>query len=82
MHNIHFCLIWKSDNISFNQVIKDELKPIFKVVDNVISDKHVTSFIKYDSKSKKVQSPPTKIVIYDLETFNKTRVPYVVVYIN
>ena len=50
----HFCLIWKSQNISFNQVIENELRPNFKVVDNVISDKHVRSFIKYDYKPKKI----------------------------
>ena len=44
IYNNHFCLIWKSNHISFNQVIEDELKPSRKVVDNVISDKHVKSF--------------------------------------
>ena len=72
-HNIHFCLIWKSNAISFNRVVEDELKPNFKVVDNVISDKHVESFIKNDYKLKKVQSPLTNIVVFDLETFNKIR---------
>ena len=48
----HFCLIWKSNGISFSQAI-EELKNNFKVVDNVISDKHVKSFIKYDYKPKK-----------------------------
>ena len=77
IHDNHFCLIWKSDNVSFNQVIKDELKPNFKVVDNVVSDKHVKSFIKYEYNPKKVKSPLTNIVVYDLETFNKIRaVPY------
>ena len=46
IYNNHFCLLWKSNCISFNQVIENELKPNFKVVDNVISDKHVKSFIK------------------------------------
>ena len=77
IHNNHFCLIWKSDNISFNHVIENELKPNFKIVDNVISDKHVKGFIKYEYNPKKVKSPLTNIVVYDLETFNKTRaVPY------
>ena len=77
IHNNHFCLIWKSDRDSFNQVIEDELKPNFKVVDNVISDKHVKSFIKYEYSPKNVESPLTNIVVYDLETFNKIRaVPY------
>ena len=76
-HNNHFCLIWKSDRISFNQVIENELKPNFKIVDNVISDKHVKGFYKYEYNPKKVKSPLTNIVVYDLETFNKTRAfPY------
>ena len=78
IHENHFCLIWKTDNISFNQVMEDELKPNFKVVDNVISDKHVKSFIKYEYNPKKVKSQLTNIVVYDLETFNKIRaVPYI-----
>ena len=40
-------------------------------------DKHVESFIKYEYKLEKIQSPLTNIVVYDLETFNKIRaVPY------
>ena len=76
-YNIHFCLIRKSNNISFNQVIEDELKPNFKVVDNVLSDKHVKSFIKYEYNPEKFESPRTNIVVYHLETFIKIRVvPY------
>ena len=41
IYNNHFCLIWKSNGFSFNQVIENKLKPNFKVIDNVISDKHV-----------------------------------------
>ena len=52
IHNIDFCLIWKSNNISFNQEIK-ELKDNFKVIDNFLSDKHVVSFFKYEYKPKK-----------------------------
>ena len=40
----HFSLIWKSNSISFNKA-KEKLKLNFQVVD-VISDKHVESFIK------------------------------------
>ena len=77
IYNNHFCLIWKSDGISFNQVIENKLKPNFKVVDNVVSDKHVKSFNKYEYNPKKVKSPSTNIVVYDLETFSKFRaVPY------
>ena len=73
IYNNHFCLIWKSQIISFNQVRENELKPNFRVVDNFVSDKHVKSFIKYDYKPKEVQSPLTNIVVYDSETFNKIR---------
>ena len=52
------------------KTIKD-LKFNFKVVDNVISDKNVKSFIKYDYKPKKVKSPLTSVVVYDLETCRK-----------
>ena len=77
MSNNHFYLVCKSDGVSFNQVIEDELKPNFKVVDNVVSDKHVKSFIKYEYYPKKVKSPLTNIVVYYLETFYKLRaVPY------
>ena len=69
IHNITFCLIWKSQVISFNQATKEELKPNIKVVDNGITDKHVTTFIKYEYKPKKVQSPLTNMVTYDIETF-------------
>ena len=63
--------------ISFNQVIENDLKPNFKVVDNGISDRHVKGCIKYEYNPKKVKSPLTNIVIYDLETFNKIKaVPY------
>ena len=86
IHNNHLCLIWQSNGISFNQVTEDKFKPNFKVVDNVISDKHVKSFIEYEYKPKKVHSPLTNIVLFDLETFSEIlAVPYcsiVVVYIN
>ena len=67
------CLIWKSNGFSFNQTIENELKPNFKGVDYFISDKHVKRFNKYEYKPKKVQSPLTNIVVYNLETFNKIR---------
>ena len=76
IYNNHFCLIWKSNGISFDKAIK-ELKDNFEVVDNVISDKHIESFIKYEYNPKKVKSALTNIVVYDLQTFNKKRaVPY------
>ena len=77
IYNNHFCSIWNSNGISFIQAIENELKPNFKISDNLISDKHVEIFIKHEYKPKKVQSPITNIVVYDVETFNKIRVvPY------
>ena len=76
IHNNHFCLIWKSDGVSFDRAIR-ELKDNFKVVDNVISDKHVKSYIKYEYKPKKVQSQLTNMIVYDIETFSTIKcVPY------
>ena len=56
IHNNHFCLFWKSIAISFNRA-KEELKAIFKVVDNFIRDKLVKSFVKFEWKFQQVQSP-------------------------
>ena len=64
-----FCLIWQSDGISIGKAMR-ELKDIFKVVDGVISDKHVKSYIKYEYKPKKVQSELTNMIVYDIETIN------------
>ena len=76
IHNNHFCLTWKTVGVSFDKGTK-ELKDNFKVVDNVISDKHVKSLIKYEYNPEKGKSPLINIVVYDLETFNKIRaVPY------
>ena len=66
IHKNHFCLIWKSIGISYDKGIK-ELKDNFKVIDNVISDKHVKSYIKYEYKPKKSQSQLTNMIVYDLE---------------
>ena len=65
IHENHFCLILKSEWISFDKAIK-EINDNFKVVDNVISDKHVKSFIKYEYNPKKVKFSLTNIVLYDL----------------
>ena len=54
---------------------KKNSKDNFKVVGNVIPDKHVKSYIKYEYKAKKVQSQLTNMVVYDIETFNTDRAP-------
>ena len=53
---------------------KKESKDNFKVIDNVISDKHVKSYIIYEYKLKKVQSQLTNKIVFDLETLNTDRV--------
>ena len=53
IHNNHFCLNWKSDGFSFNKAIK-ELKDNFKLVHNVVSDKQVKNFNKYEYKPKRL----------------------------
>ena len=45
LHNKHFCLIWNSENVSFNQTFK-ELNDNFKIIDNYITEENVTSHFK------------------------------------
>ena len=52
LYNSHFCLIWKSQGVSFNQAIQ-ELKNNFKMVDNSITEENVKSHFKYENKPKK-----------------------------
>ena len=47
----HFCIIWKSEGVSFNQAIK-ELKD--KIVDNYITEENVHSQFKYEFIPKKM----------------------------
>ena len=49
MYKNYFCLLWKSNGIKFNKPT-EELKVNFKSFDNIISDKHVKTFNKYESK--------------------------------
>ena len=75
-YNNHFCLIWKSENVSFNQAII-ELKNNFKIVDSYITGENVNCHFKYEYKPKKIESPLTNFIVYDLETHNTDRArPY------
>ena len=47
LYNNHFCLIWKSQGVSFNQAIQ-ELKNNFKIVDNYVTEENVNSSFKYE----------------------------------
>ena len=76
LYNNHFCLIWKSQGVSFNQAIT-ELKINFKMVDNYITDENVNSHFKYEFIPKKIESHLTNFILYDLETHNTDRArPY------
>ena len=46
LYNNHFCLIWKSKGVSFDNVIKNELKDNFKIDDNYISEQNVNSIFE------------------------------------
>ena len=47
LYNNHFCLIWKSENVSFKQAIR-ELNDNFKTVDIYITEGNVNSHFKYE----------------------------------
>ena len=47
LFNNHFCFIWKSEGVCFNQVIK-ELKDNFKVYDDYITEESVNSHFGYN----------------------------------
>ena len=53
LHNNHFCLLWKSKGVSFNQAFK-KLKDIFEIVDYYIAEEIVNSLFKYEFVPKKV----------------------------
>ena len=77
LYKSHFCLIWKSEGVSFNQAVK-ELKDNFKIVDNFITPENVNSHFKYEFTPKKIESHLTNFIVYDLETYNTDRArPYV-----
>ena len=76
LYNNHFCLIWKSENISFTQAIK-ELAENFKTVDNHITEENVNSHFRYEFNPKKIDSHLSNFIVYDTETHNTDRArPY------
>ena len=76
LYNNHFCLIWKSEGVSFIQAIQ-ELKNNFKIIDNYITEENVNAYSKYEFIPKKIQSHLTNFIVYDLETYSTDRArPY------
>ena len=77
LHNSHFCLFWKSENVSFNHPIK-ELWDNSTIVDNFITEENVDSHFKYEFIPKKIESHRTNFNLHDLESHNRDRArPYV-----
>ena len=77
LYNNHFCLIWKPENVSFNQSIR-ELKDIFKKVDEYITEEKVNFHFKYEVIPNKSESHLSNFFVYDLETHKTDRaIPYV-----
>ena len=76
LHSKHFCLIWKWENVGFNQISK-ELKDHFKIVYIYITEENVYSQFKYKFLPKRIESLLTNFIVYDLETHNADRAgPY------
>ena len=76
LYNNHFCLIWKSEGVSFNQAIT-EVKNNFKLVDKYITEENVNAYFKYEFIPKKIESHLTNFIVSDLETHNTDRArPY------
>ena len=80
LYNNHFCLIWKSQGVSFNQAIQ-ESKNNFEIVDNYITHENVNSHFKYELIPKKIESHLTNFIVYDLETHNTDEArPYIMTF--
>ena len=65
LFNNHFCLIWKSQGVSFNRAIK-ELKnnfKNFKIVNNNITEENVKSHFKSEFIPKKIESHLTNFIV-------------------
>ena len=72
-YKIHFCLLWKSEKVSFNQAIK-KLKDSFKIVDFFITEENVNSHFNYEFMPNKIELHLTNFILYDLETHNTDKV--------
>ena len=76
LYNNHFCLIWKSEDVTFTQALK-ELKNNFRRFYNYITDENVKSFFEYKYTTE-IESDLTILILYDLGTHNtKRNRPYV-----
>ena len=78
LENNHFCLIWRSEGVSLNDVEKSDWKDKFKKIDTYITEENVKSLFKNIYIPKIIQSHLNIFITYDLETHNTDRArPYV-----
>ena len=72
MYKVHFCLIWKSNGISFNKAM-EEFKINFKVVNIALQINMLKVLKNMNTNLEKL----TKMIVYDIEIFNTDRsTPY------
>ena len=58
-----------------------QLRDIFKIVDNYITVKNVSSHFEYEFVRKKIETHLTNFVVYVLETHNTDRArPYIMTF--
>ena len=69
LYNNHFCLLWKSGKVSFNQAIK-ELKDNFEILDIFITEENVNSPFNYDFMPNKIEHHLTNFIVYYLQNHN------------
>ena len=80
LYNNHFCLIWKTQGVSFNQAIR-EVEDNFKMVDNYITKENVELFFQYEFIPKKTESHLNNFIVYDLETYYTDKAkPYIMTF--
>ena len=77
VHENQFCLIRKSQNISFNKATEDELEPNSKLLIMLYLTNMLKVLLNMNTNLEKVQSQLTNIIVYDIETSNTIKsVPY------
>ena len=76
LHKSHFCLIRKSENVSFNQATK-ELKDNVNIIDNYKTEENGNSHFKFEFIPQKIESHLNNFIVYDVETNDTDRAkPY------
>ena len=72
LYNNHFCLICKSQGVSFNQAT-EELKVIFKMIDSYTTEENVNVYSKYELTLERRRITIDYFFVFDLETLNTNK---------